>query len=215
MNRKFSVLVGKSNCRTISIPSSPKRVRLDPESRAGKECSPIKMRKYYNGDNSDTWNVVVRRVSRPASMGLRFPTPCDQFASRCMARPPQRSDKYGRPINPWINNLSSIVKAKNQEMAAYSNDEYYDMLMALSECHGQHYVAAKRYIELYSNRARHSHASKLYSITALYSKQRKDYTKPEASCKKKTLVGSKKRSKYRNSSSYRWARTGNQYSRYC
>ncbi|EZA55315.1 hypothetical protein X777_05157 [Ooceraea biroi] len=33
-------------------------------------------------------------------------------------------------------------------MAAYTNEEYYDMLMALGECQGQHYVAARRYAEL-------------------------------------------------------------------
>jgi len=33
------------------------------------------------------------------------------------------------------------------------------MLIALGECHGQHYVAGRRYIELYPNRARHPHAS--------------------------------------------------------
>ncbi|XP_011687036.1 PREDICTED: uncharacterized protein LOC105449477 [Wasmannia auropunctata] len=40
-------------------------------------------------------------------------------------------------------------------MAAYTNEEYYDMLMVLGECHGQYYVAARRYAELYPNRARH------------------------------------------------------------
>jgi hypothetical protein len=40
-------------------------------------------------------------------------------------------------------------------MAAYTNEEYYDMLMALGECQGQPYVAARRYEELYPNRARH------------------------------------------------------------
>ncbi|XP_018368776.1 PREDICTED: uncharacterized protein LOC108764871 [Trachymyrmex cornetzi] len=49
--------------------------------------------------------------------------------------------------------------AKDQEMAAYSIEEYYDMLMALGECHGQQYIAARRYVELYPNRARHPHAS--------------------------------------------------------
>ncbi|EZA48617.1 hypothetical protein X777_13627, partial [Ooceraea biroi] len=33
--------------------------------------------------------------------------------------------------------------------------EYYDMLMTLGECHGQYHVAARRYAELYPNRARH------------------------------------------------------------
>lgn len=42
---------------------------------------------------------------------------------------------------------------------AYTNEEYYDMLMALGECHGQHYVAARRYAELYPNRARHPSAN--------------------------------------------------------
>ncbi|XP_026829624.1 uncharacterized protein LOC113562960 [Ooceraea biroi] len=37
---------------------------------------------------------------------------------------------------------------------AYTNEEYY-MLMALGECHGQYHVAARRYAELYPNRARH------------------------------------------------------------
>lgn len=40
-------------------------------------------------------------------------------------------------------------------MAAYTNEEYYDMLMALGECQGQYHVAARRYAELYPNRARH------------------------------------------------------------
>lgn len=40
----------------------------------------------------------------------------------------------------------------------YTNEEYYDMLMALGECHGQYYVAARRYAELYPNRARHPSA---------------------------------------------------------
>jgi len=31
--------------------------------------------------------------------------------------------------------------------------------MALSECHGQCYVAARRYAELYANRARHPRSS--------------------------------------------------------
>lgn len=44
-------------------------------------------------------------------------------------------------------------------MAGYTNEEYYDMLMALGECHGQHNVAARRYAELYPNRARHPSAS--------------------------------------------------------
>jgi hypothetical protein len=39
-------------------------------------------------------------------------------------------------------------------MAAYTNEEYYDMLMALGECHGQYYVAARKYAELYPNRLR-------------------------------------------------------------
>ncbi|EZA55351.1 hypothetical protein X777_04866 [Ooceraea biroi] len=41
---------------------------------------------------------------------------------------------------------------------AYTNEEYYDMLMALGECHGQYHVAARRYTELYPNRARHPSA---------------------------------------------------------
>lgn len=40
-------------------------------------------------------------------------------------------------------------------MAAYTNAEYYDMLMVLGECQGQYYVAARRYAELYPNRIRH------------------------------------------------------------
>jgi len=44
-------------------------------------------------------------------------------------------------------------------MTAYSNEEYYDMLMALGECQGQYYTAARRYAELYPNRARHPRAS--------------------------------------------------------
>ncbi|XP_029673726.1 uncharacterized protein LOC115241905, partial [Formica exsecta] len=43
-------------------------------------------------------------------------------------------------------------------MAAYTNKEYYDMLMALGECQGQHYLAARRYAELYPNRERHPSA---------------------------------------------------------
>lgn len=42
---------------------------------------------------------------------------------------------------------------------AYTNEEYYDMLMALGECHGQYHVAARRYTELYPNRARHPSAA--------------------------------------------------------
>jgi hypothetical protein len=42
--------------------------------------------------------------------------------------------------------------------ATYTNEEYYDMLMALGECQGQHYVAARRYAELFPNRARHPSA---------------------------------------------------------
>lgn len=38
---------------------------------------------------------------------------------------------------------------------AYTNEEYYDMLMALGECHGQYHVAARRYAELYPHRERH------------------------------------------------------------
>lgn len=37
-------------------------------------------------------------------------------------------------------------------MAAYTSQEYFDMLMALGECHGQQYPAARRYAELYPNR---------------------------------------------------------------
>lgn len=44
-------------------------------------------------------------------------------------------------------------------MARYSNEEYYDMLMAFGECHGQHNVAARRYAELYPNRQRHPSAA--------------------------------------------------------
>jgi len=43
-------------------------------------------------------------------------------------------------------------------MATYTNEEYYDMLMALGECHGQPYAAARRYVELYPNRERHPSA---------------------------------------------------------
>ncbi|EZA46774.1 hypothetical protein X777_01935, partial [Ooceraea biroi] len=43
-------------------------------------------------------------------------------------------------------------------MASYTYEEYYDMLMALGECNGQHNVAARRYIELYPNRPRHPSA---------------------------------------------------------
>jgi len=39
-------------------------------------------------------------------------------------------------------------------MATYTNEEYYDMLMALGVCHGQYYAAARRYVE-YPNRERH------------------------------------------------------------
>lgn len=41
---------------------------------------------------------------------------------------------------------------------AYTNEEYYDMLMALGECHGQYHVAARRYAELYPHRERHPSA---------------------------------------------------------
>lgn len=40
-------------------------------------------------------------------------------------------------------------------MASYTIEEYYDMIMALGASNGQHYVAARRYAELYPNRARH------------------------------------------------------------
>ncbi|KAL6418950.1 hypothetical protein ACFW04_014161 [Cataglyphis niger] len=40
-------------------------------------------------------------------------------------------------------------------MIAYTNEEYYDMLMALGECHGQYHVAARRYAESYPNRIKH------------------------------------------------------------
>jgi len=67
-------------------------------------------------------------------------------------------------------------------MAAYINEEYYDMLMAHGECHGQYYVAARKYAELYPNRVRHP---------ALYSRQRKYCSKPEASWqRKKTPIDS-------------------------
>jgi len=44
-------------------------------------------------------------------------------------------------------------------MARYTNGEYYDILMALGECHEEHYVAARRYAELYPNRPRHPMAA--------------------------------------------------------
>ena len=44
-------------------------------------------------------------------------------------------------------------------MVQYTNEEYYDMLMALGECQGQQYVAARRYAELYPHRARHPPAN--------------------------------------------------------
>lgn len=44
-------------------------------------------------------------------------------------------------------------------MARYTNEEYYDMLMALGECHGEYHVAARRYAELYPDRARHPSAA--------------------------------------------------------
>jgi len=40
-------------------------------------------------------------------------------------------------------------------MASYTTQEYYDMLMALGECQGQHHVVARRYAELHPDRARH------------------------------------------------------------
>lgn len=43
-------------------------------------------------------------------------------------------------------------------MAAYTSEEYYGMMMALGECHGQVAVAARRYAELYPARARHPSA---------------------------------------------------------
>lgn len=44
-------------------------------------------------------------------------------------------------------------------MASYTNEEYYDMIMALGECGGQPYVASRRYAELYPNRERHPRGS--------------------------------------------------------
>ena len=44
-------------------------------------------------------------------------------------------------------------------MATFGNQEYYDMIMALGECHGQYHVAARRYAELYPNRERHPSAA--------------------------------------------------------
>jgi len=43
-------------------------------------------------------------------------------------------------------------------MTTYTNEEYYDMLMALGVCHEQCYAAARRYVELYPNRKRHPSA---------------------------------------------------------
>jgi len=40
-------------------------------------------------------------------------------------------------------------------MVSYTSEEYYHMLMALGECQGQPCVAARRYQELYPNRARY------------------------------------------------------------
>jgi len=50
-------------------------------------------------------------------------------------------------------------------MAAYTNEQYYDMLMALGECHGQYYVDARRYAELYLNRTRHPKPSVILEAT--------------------------------------------------
>jgi hypothetical protein len=44
-------------------------------------------------------------------------------------------------------------------MARYTNEEYYDMIMAHGECQGQPHVAARRYAELYPHRARHPSAN--------------------------------------------------------
>lgn len=44
-------------------------------------------------------------------------------------------------------------------MARYTNEEYYDMIMAHGECQGQPYFAARRYAELYPHRARHPSAN--------------------------------------------------------
>ena len=57
---------------------------------------------------------------------------------------------------------------------AYTNEEYYDMLMILGECHGQHYPAARRYAELYPNCQRHP-------SSLSYSERLKDCTKPAVS----------------------------------
>ncbi|KAL6265949.1 hypothetical protein P5V15_002845 [Pogonomyrmex californicus] len=43
-------------------------------------------------------------------------------------------------------------------MTAYTNEEYYDMLMALGEYQEQHYIAARHYAELYPHRERHPSA---------------------------------------------------------
>jgi len=54
---------------------------------------------------------------------------------------------------------SSIIRSdKIKKMASYTNEEYYHMLMALGECQGQPYVAARRYQELHPNRARYPSA---------------------------------------------------------
>ncbi|XP_011706526.1 PREDICTED: uncharacterized protein LOC105461713, partial [Wasmannia auropunctata] len=57
--------------------------------------------------------------------------------------------------------MSNYVSTKHyqDDMATYTNEEYYDMLMVLGECHGQYHVAARRYADLYPNRARHPSAS--------------------------------------------------------
>ncbi|KAL6421387.1 hypothetical protein ACFW04_011812 [Cataglyphis niger] len=53
-------------------------------------------------------------------------------------------------------------------MAAYTNQEYYDMLMALGECHGQQNHAARRYAELYPNRRHPSSHVILATAQRLY-----------------------------------------------
>jgi len=74
--------------------------------------------------------------------------------------PPRRLYKYGVSIEIRKSIIPRLLKKKNlsiirDEMATYTNEEYYDMMMVLGECQGQHYVAARRYAELYPDRERH------------------------------------------------------------
>ncbi|KAL6416652.1 hypothetical protein ACFW04_013270 [Cataglyphis niger] len=67
-------------------------------------------------------------------------------------------------------------------MTAYTNEEYYDMLMALGECHGQYHVTARRYAESYPNRI------KQICRLAVYLEQLRGYTRLTVSFQINTIL---------------------------